>query len=82
MAALTEIGEGKQRKKRDCNFSNAELRVLLDFIKEHHFVLFDTLQGTAVTAKKKAKLCEIITPSVNVCEATRTVKQVKKKSFD
>ena len=91
MAASLSLSAGngkKQRIKRDVNFSDAELRVLLDLIKDHHNVLsVGTLDGTAVTAKRKKKkelkIWELITSSVNARgSGTRTVKQVKKKWFD
>ena len=53
--SLSASNGKKQRIKRDVNFSDAELRVLLDLIQDHHNVLFGTLDGTAVTAKKKKK---------------------------
>ena len=50
-------------KKREFKFSDAELRVLLKLIKEHNVLLFGTLDGTAVAAKKKGKMWEHITAS-------------------
>eukprot|EP00745_Piridium_sociabile_P026658 TRINITY_DN42576_c0_g1_i5.p1 TRINITY_DN42576_c0_g1~~TRINITY_DN42576_c0_g1_i5.p1 ORF type:complete len:172 (+),score=24.45 TRINITY_DN42576_c0_g1_i5:323-838(+) len=76
-------GTGKERKKRVVNFSDGELRVLLEHVKEHNYMLFAALDGTAVTAKKKTKCWEIVTAHVNARGvATRTTKQIKKKWFD
>ena len=71
------------KRKRETNFSDAEIRVLLELVKENHFVLFGTLNGTTITAKKKDRVWESITCSVNARGSVmRTKQQIKRKWFD